>query len=241
MQTANQNIASKKTVRVSGRQALPAQKTSKQILVTIFIVLDATESMHDVIAGAIKALIRFTELFFESDLVPVMGLVIFRDETYGEKTQVTPLGTDPEIIREILRGTRAEGGGDEPESSLPAIAKAITGFKDAGPEAKRILLHVTDASTHDPESGNTSSSVLSALKQGRIIYYGCAPAIEPYKSFANATGGTLFPLEKDIDSEAFKDVLLAVARHSIKTVRHEGPVLTDDAMNALRNLGLAGK
>jgi len=237
MQNVNQDPAPKVTVRAPNRLPETFGQQLKRMVVAIFIVLDCTGSMDEYIAGVIKALIRFSELLFEANLEPIIGLITFRDETYGERTVVYPLRTSLEKIREILLATKAEGGGDEPESSLPAIMRGVDGFDNANPEAKRVILHITDNPPHDPEAGLTSASVLKALCQKGIIYFACTPAIEPYKSLANKTGGTLFPLAANMDADAFKDVLLAVAHQTIKTVRRDGPVLTDEALDALRQLG----
>lgn len=237
MQNAYQNPAPNVTVRSPNRLSQSHEKHLKRMTVALFILLDCTASMDELIGGVIKALIRFSELFFEANLEPIIGLITFRDETYGERPVVYQLGTPLEKIREILLATKAEGGGDEPESSLPAIMRGVDGFDNIDPDAKRIILHITDDKPHDPEAGFTSTSVLKALSQNGTIYYACTPAIEPYKSFANKTGGTLFPLVPNMDADTFKDVLLTVAHQTIKTVRRNGPVLTGEALEALRQLG----
>ncbi len=236
MQSNNQEFVPLQTVRWPGQDPRQAQKALQTIVVAVFIILDATGSMAELIAGVVKALVRFTEILYESNLKPSLGLVVFRDELQGEKTHVFPLGTSPEEIRQILRKTRAEGGDDAPESSLPAIMRAIEGFEGVELGTKKIALHITDAPTHDPESGYTRASVRSALTQNQVIYFACAPAIEPYKTFANVAGGTLFPLTADIEAEAFKDVLLSVAHQTVKTVRRDGPILTADALDILREM-----
>jgi hypothetical protein len=236
MTSSNQQFMAQGTIRSPGAGFRQRPGDASAMAVAVFIILDATGSMAELIAGVVKALLRFTELLCESNLKPLMGLVVFRDQTYGEKTLVMPLGTAPEEIREVLRHTKADGGHDDPESALPAIMHAIEGFQLTPAGAKKVILQISDAPPHDPEAGYTSANVLAAMMQCRVIYFACTPPIPPYTKFANATGGTLFPLEENLDSEAFKDVLLAVARQTIETIRRDGPVLTDEALQALRGI-----
>jgi len=220
------------TVKHPGPHPKLPQSLQRRIAVAIYILLDATGSMAAEIAGVVKALLGFVKILRKSDLDPVLGLIVFRDEPYGEKPLVLPLGASPDGICDVLRATRATGGDDDPESSYPAIMRAVESVKSCGSEVKRIFLHITDAPPHDPEQGHTSDTVLQALKQHRIVFFACTPAIEPYTLFANVTGGTLFPLQPDMNAEAFRDVLLAVADQTVKTVRRDGPALTEE-MRAL--------
>ena len=138
--------------------------------------------------------------------------------------EVYAAGTPPEQLRKFLARVVAVGGGTLPESSLPALMKAAAMLEVTEQGVPRVVLHVTDAPPHDPEAGHTARSVLEAFKQERVLYFGCTPDIEPYRTFANVTGGTLFPIEPDMRSKTFEAVLQDFARTTVKTVRAAGRV-----------------
>ncbi len=228
--------------RVTRRVLMPVSRSQPPkpkgpvVAIALYVLLDATGSMAAAISGVIKALLRMVDIFVASQIVPTLGLVVFRDEKYGEQPLVLPLGSRPEEICNLLKRTTADGGGDEPESSLPAIMRALDQMQHAEPGVKRIILHITDAPPHDPENGHTSKSVLEALKRHQAVYFACAPAIEPYKSFANVTGGTLFQLEEDMSADTFRDLLLNVAHQTVATVRSSGPAISDEARALLKSV-----
>jgi hypothetical protein len=119
--------------------------------------------------------------------------------------------------------------------------RALDQLRHAEPGAKKILLLITDARPHDPETDHngcivTAGVVQEGLADQQVLFFACTPVIEPYKSFANLTGGTLFPLQKDMDADTFKDLLVDVAHQTVKTVRHSGPVIADDALELLKSL-----
>lgn len=234
------------TRRETVRAAHPYQKAQMSksqafVQVAILILLDATGSMAAAIEGAKRALVRMVEILMASRVVPKLGLIIFRDETYGERPIVLQLGSSAEEICESLKRTKADGGGDEKESSLLAVKCGLEQLRHAEPGAKKIALLITDAPPHDPETDCngcvvTAGAVEKGLADQQVLFFACTPAIEPYKTFANVTGGTLFPLQKDMDADTFKDLLVDVAHQTVITVRHSGPVIADDALDLLKSL-----
>ena len=205
-----------KTQRYTG--AAPGRQARLSIPVVVVLLMDATASMAGYLKGAVRALTGFVDILFAGNLQPSLALVIFRDEQIGEPTQCYDVGTPAENIKGILHQTMATGGGDEPESSLPAITKALDlpGFPTG---ARKVLIHVTDAPCHDPENGLTAAGVLERLKQEGVLFHACCPDIEPYKKFVNATGGTLFPIHTGLREDEFEKVMLSFARTTVKTLR----------------------
>jgi len=213
---------------------------------SLVFALHATGSMDPYIQGVKNALIRFLDALSQGGLDAALGAVLFRDEQYGEKPQVIPLGTNYKELQDILQSAKADGGGDLPESSYPALMRAVAMLALAPPGAVRQVLHIADAPPHDPEQASagdpylaagtqfTQDTVRSALKQDRILYFGCTKLIEPYRSFANVTGGTLFELQEDMDAKTFEATLDAVALTTVKTVR-VSPAEISDEVRALLN------
>ncbi len=243
MATQRHSNTRRETVRAAYPSISKSQAPRSQtpVRIAFVILLDATGSMATAIEAVIRALRRMVDVFMTSQVIPTLGLVVFRDETYGERPIVLPLGTSAEEICELLKTTEAYGGEDAPESSLLAVMRALDQLQRAEPGAKKIILLITDAPPHDPERsdiGNlvTAEVVREALTDQQVLFFACTPTIEPYKSFANLTGGTLFPLQKDMDEDTFKDLLVDVAHQTVKTVRHSGPVITDEALALMKNL-----
>lgn len=242
MTTQPHSNARRETVRAAHPYPkTQASKSQAVVQVAMIILLDATGSMAAEIEGAKRALVRMVEILMVSRIVPTLGLIIFRDETIGERPIVLPLGTSAEEICELLKRTKADGGDDIPESSLLAVMRALDQLQRAEPGAKKIILLITDAPPHDPETDCngcvvTARVVQDALADHKALFFVCTPAIEPYKTFANVTGGTLFPLQKDMDADTFKDLLVDVAHQTVKTVRHSGPIIADDALELLKSL-----
>jgi hypothetical protein len=183
--------------------------------VDIVMVIDVTGSMGPYIQGVFLAVDGFMQILTEGGVDPCFGLVLFRDEKYGEMPECYDLGIPPERIRAILNQTKAKGGGDEEESSLPAIKRALGlgGYREG---AQRILLFITDAPPREPEHGLTSESILAMLRDNAAVLFACTHREEPYSTFANATQGMLFPIEPGLKPETFKDVLLSVAHVTVK-------------------------
>ncbi len=207
-------------------------------MLDMVFALDATGSMDPYIEGIVMALMDFIDILESSGLDVMIGLVIFRDELCGEETATYDLTTDFAKIRAILSETKAWGGGDEPESALPALRYALN-LKEFRPGAQKFLLLVTDASCHNPEGGYSSKDVLTQILENNAVFFACSPAIEPYKTFVNATRGILFPISGSMSSTVFKDVMLSVARATVKTMRMDGPgaidpVALDDLRKTLR-------
>ena len=233
-----QTAAPAGATRLRGQESRVQQHSgSTRILVDVVIALDCTGSMGECISGVLKALLHFVDILSKSQFDVRIGLVLFRDELIGEMPRCLPVGTPPETIKSILASTIARGGGDIPESSLPAIMHALdlSGFR---PGARKVLLLVTDAPPHDPERGLTSSTVSARLKEEQAVLFACTPRIEPYVGFCNRSGGTQWELEPDISSDAFADLLVHdVAPATVRTVkRGAADTVPDYALEARRTV-----
>lgn len=201
----------------------------------LVIVLDATESMTPYVEAVRRALQRMLSILIEGKFDPQVGLVVFRDEREGEMPEVYAVGTPIAELKKILAGVVTIGGGSIPESSLAALMRAVAMLDGIEQGIPCVFLHVTDAPCHDPEAGHTAKSVLDALKQRRVFYFAGAPNIQPYRTFSDVTGGTLFPIVKDLDSETFQAVLVDFAKTTLKTVRASEMSISDEVRELLRS------
>jgi Mg-chelatase subunit ChlD len=115
----------------------------------VVFVLDVTGSMQWAINGVRNGIGRFAADMQRNNIDFRVGLVAFRDLTADSdalavlKFNGDPFTTDPDTFRREVGRLRADGGGDEPESSLEAIAEA--GKLPFRKGATKVLLLVTDA------------------------------------------------------------------------------------------------
>jgi hypothetical protein len=194
------------------------------------MVLDATGSMEPYLRQVVAAMLFFVDKLTASNLDPVFSLTVYRDEIEGEMPEIGPLGMAPEKIRDILKKTRSFGGGSEPESALPAIWKTL---KTAEHEtSQKVLFLLTDASCHNPESGISAEDVAARLAREQVLFFACSPKIQPYTDFVAATGGLLFPITPDMDTDSFKALLSALTATTVKTMREADTKRLMDGVSA---------
>ena len=207
MQNDRQITHERRTVKAGSLHAheqQPQRGQAHRTRTILVILLDATGSMKPFIEGVLRALQHMLDILIQGALEPLVGMVMFRDELEGERPEVYEIGTPSQELKQVLDGVQATGGGDEPESSYPAIMRAIGLLETAEPQMPRVFLHITDAPPHDPEGDLTARSMLEALKREHVIFFACTHNEEPYRTFANATGGTLFPFQKNVSPEPLK-------------------------------------
>ena len=216
-----------------------AEATPRRTLrpLLLAIVLDCTESMTPFIQGMILALDGFLAILESAAFQVKVGLVLYRDERIGEMPELHEIGVPVAELRRILKGVKAQGGGDVPESALPATMRAIE-LLSACPDARahRVVLHITDAPPHLDE-GPTPESVTAALLQNGITYCACAPReIGVYVGFANSTGGWLSSIQEGLTPEQIRDSLLTLAYKTVSiTLPSHDPELGAEMKGAVRD------
>ncbi len=196
---------------------------SAMMKVAIVVLLDATSSMGFCIEGVKRGILGMIDILLKGGMKVDLGLVIFRDELIGEMPECHDVGTSPERLKAILAATRAMGGGDIPESSLPAIHRALN-LQGYTPGAKKVLFLLTDAPPHNPEGGISSQQILAMLKEQQVLFFACAPEIEPYKRFVAETQGHLFPMRAGLGPDSFKDIVHQFGAKTARTLRMAGGV-----------------
>lgn len=142
--------------------------------VDIVMCIDITGSMQDCIDTVKKRALQFWPDLKEaldaakkhvSDVrVKVIG---FRDFDADGKNALLESrffslsdqgSTDPEEYEKFVNGLVADGGGDEPENSLEAIALAMkSDWVQTGDKRRHIIVLFTDASAHKLEDANRSN------------------------------------------------------------------------------------
>jgi hypothetical protein len=186
-------------------------------MVDIIMCIDATGSMSHAID-----MVKDNALRFESDLAGQMAkkqkqidqlrvkVVVFRDIFADPadamlESEFFSLPQDREAFSSFVRSVRASGGGDEPESSLEALALAMrSNWTKSGDKRRHVVVLWTDASAHRLEDSSARGyppqlqhlpgtfSELTALWEGqemdqaakRLLVY--APDAYPWPEIQNS-------------------------------------------------------
>ncbi|MCM1982401.1 VWA domain-containing protein [Lyngbya confervoides] len=166
-QTQPVSIAEKLNAKM---EAFAAQRS--QAKADILFVLDCTGSMQGEIDAIRDAIVSVVEAIEEDGVESRVGLLEFRDRLYGEEHRV--LTFDGEVFTKDAKSFQAQvgklkagGGGDRPESSLDALLYATQ--QPFEPEAKKVIVLITDAPPHIPDREVQSvDEVLNAFHQAGI-------------------------------------------------------------------------
>jgi hypothetical protein len=120
----------------------------------ILFCLDCTGSMVGEIEAIKDTIIEFSEMIEKDGIRTRIGLIEFRDRLYGEEHKVHDFGgqvftKDPLAFKSVISTVKAEGGHDEPESSLDAVMLACRQPFDE--KASKVIILITDAPPHIPD------------------------------------------------------------------------------------------
>ena len=130
-------------------------------LADIVFTLDTTGSMGFAIEAMKRTITQLADIYLEARIDTRLGVIQFRDRVnFGETDSGNPtlrrelfdgseFTSDARQFRERVEWFRATGGGPEPESSFDALA--LAGRSDWRDEANRIIIHITDATPHQPD------------------------------------------------------------------------------------------
>ena len=135
---------------VRAKESEPADKRAKPRVEVVF-VLDTTGSMSGLIEGAKVKIWKIVNQIVSGDPVPDVrvGLVAYRDKSDAYVTRFTPLSDDLDQIYGVLRGFKADGGGDKRESVNQALHEGFTKPRwSTDDRTLRLIFLVGDAPPH---------------------------------------------------------------------------------------------
>jgi Mg-chelatase subunit ChlD len=135
----------------SPARADDAKPEIKKPRVKVVFCLDTTSSMTHLIEGAKQKIWAIANQIASGKPTPELkiGLVAFRDRGDACITKVIDLNDDLDDIYGHLRGFKAEGGGDIPESVNQALDDAVNKIKwSKDDQTLRIIFLVGDAPPH---------------------------------------------------------------------------------------------
>ena len=141
--------------------------------VDIMFVVDVTGSMQFAITGIRDGLENFVRRLRENKIDARVGLIAFRDRLEGEEPEVLSFDgesftTDPDLFIDKMRHLEADGGGDNPESSLDALWLASQ--QHFRKDSVKTLLLVTDAEPQIPDISMRSTYMIIGVLRDRKIY-----------------------------------------------------------------------
>ena len=128
----------------------PAKPTKKPHVEVVFC-LDTTGSMGGLIEGAKQKIWAICNAIVSGKPTPDLkvGLVAFRDKGDAYITKVIDLSADLDAIHGHLKGFKAEGGGDIPESVNQALDDSVNKINWSNDtDTLRIIFLVGDAPPH---------------------------------------------------------------------------------------------
>jgi Mg-chelatase subunit ChlD len=148
----------------------PPEDSGGSGIADVVFVVDTTGSMGSYIDGMKRRVNEFASKLGESGIDYRLALVDFRDLRLKERLNVHPFETNVAAFKRLVDTMGPGGGGDEPESALDGLEAALgLSFR---PEAQKIFVLITDASTHDPSTRGTSlKQVGTKLKEASVAMY----------------------------------------------------------------------
>lgn len=194
----------------------------------IVFVLDLTGSMQFAIDGIKLGIQNFVSHLKESHIDARIALIGFRDiQADGEYPSVMSIGgeaftKDYEAFKTEVGKLRAGGGGDEPESSLQALALAAR--QSFRPNASSVLLLITDAppKIHPAEEPSTVQETVKELEKKKINQVHLVVRLGHYRGdyakFHPTFPGKFFDISRRTSRDAFRDILPQLSKEISTTI-----------------------
>lgn len=143
----------------------------------IMFCLDCTGSMKEAIDAVKYTISEFPEMVEKVGIFIRIGLIEFRDRLHGEEHKVHNFNgqiftKDMGLFIKAVSMLKAEGGHDEPESSLDAVMLACV--QPFGNDAAKVVVLITDAPPHIPDKETkTIEEVVERIKDSGIDLFYC--------------------------------------------------------------------
>lgn len=198
-------------LRTSDQKLLNVGESNNAI--DIVFLMDSTRSMTPFIDGLKQNCIDFAETVSREGHDCRLGLVGFGDVELNEPIEVFAPTSDLTGFQNRVGSLKVTGGGDNPESSVEALQRAMSiPFRDG---ARVCMVHITDAGCHNVQN---LPRIARQLKERAITTY-----VVSSDEFANlynrlcGNGGEFFSIEKS----GFEEILDNVARSIVNEIRYQ--------------------
>ncbi|MFW6116757.1 MAG: VWA domain-containing protein [bacterium] len=208
---------SRPEIKIDGRPVRP--QTSRAV--DLVFVIDTTGSMSDKIDGLLRTCARFADEFAALGLDHRVAVMAFGDLTVpGDKIESTPFTARVEVTKKSLQNIpRYGGGGNEGESSLEALEKAMA-LPFRRHVVKAIIL-ITDEPAL--QHNMTASDMISRLLGEEALAFVISPPLSYFKKMAVKSGGRWYQVAASTDFtdllEMFQELARDVSRVVSETYR----------------------
>jgi hypothetical protein len=146
------------------------------------------------------------------------AIVAFGDLTVtGDTIQATPFSNKVEVLKKSLHNIpRNSGGGNEGESSLEALHKALS-LKGYRRSAMKVFIFMTD----EPALKNrhTPSATITKLRKSETMVFVISDPLAYFKQMAAQTGGDWFQIKSGTDFLSILDKLFKKMGETITDVQ----------------------
>jgi Mg-chelatase subunit ChlD len=178
--------------------------------VDLVFVIDTTGSMSDKIESLLATCARFVESFQALQLDHRIAIVAFGDlNVRGDKIQNTAFTASVETTKRSLRRIpRYSGGGNEGESSLEAVERALSlPFR---PDAVKAIVLITDEPAHQQRL--RADDIIRRLVERECLVFVASPPLAYFKQMAQRNGGKWYQVAADTHFNDLLDLFKDLAR-----------------------------
>ena len=186
--------------------------------VNIVFLLDYTGSMSPYIEGVKNEHLFFRRGLGEKQCRLALGFVGFGDVLIGEPITIMLFTDSVKKFKATVEKHPMLDGGDEPESQIDALFEALEMQFDQ--ISQKILILITDASPHNPDSKGRSSEDFIRFAKRRGVYVNIVgPNIPVYANITDSTEGVLIDIARHGDMkqilEKLSKAVIQVANRNI--------------------------
>ena len=178
--------------------------------VDLVFVIDTTGSMSDKIESLLATCSKFVEDFNALHLNHRIAIVSFGDlRVRGDKIQNTAFTSNVEVTQKSLRNIpRNSGGGNEGESSLEALDRALSlPFR---PDAVQAIVLITDEPADQHQI--LADDMINRLVERECLVFVASPAQGYFKQMAQRNGGKWYKISAHTRFNDLLDLFKDLAR-----------------------------
>ncbi len=178
--------------------------------VDLVFVIDTTGSMSDKIESLLATCSRFVEDFNALHLNHRIAIVAFGDlRVRGDKIQNTAFTSNVEVTKKSLQNIpRNSGGGNEGESSLEALERALSlPFRS---DAVKAIVLITDEPADQHHL--LADDMINRLAEREMLAFVASPPHDYFKRMAQRNGGKWYKISAHTRFNDLLDVFRDLAR-----------------------------